>query len=1340
MMLFALLASAFAGQWLPADAIELSSKAPTPVIQKAGRGVLLLSNQPGGEIQVVSNGIQIPLKSGPEQSQLVSPAPRTRTLLIQGAPASRIEIWHETDKGEAAAWDRYESRLRTWFATGGVLPVPPRSIAAIETDWQARREAFLAHFGRARAPLLMGLAQLELQRHRSRSKPSHASESLQEGRLRAGKDWSLQVEGPGVLEVQTRAEMNGKVHRRFVVSASSGDQPVFRAALSTVENPDHPGLGHLREFSIPIPRGSHTLSLQVDGADLRLSAKQERLRSPTRAALEGWTRSHRPSDDPVLEMERAHLSWDSQTAVDRAKALLALYPDLAHPVHQLARARIIEHSRDSSEALRNWQNGPIGGVGATALLRRWTLRQDVSLNTLVEAADQLPADPEWLAAIADALPAGFIRPRGHAIRQLAQLSTGADTHSRWTALHPDTPLPTLHLVGTRGGIGRVLIRSGQKARVRLPSLGNGRYPLLRLSTDTPTRYTINGDPREGSGELFEALDPGMYEIEVQRGALLLLDGSLAVGGQFMRERPLTSLPGSFAVPDPGVPAEVEVLISGGTGPVTVRSNTGETWSLSVEEGLNRFELHLGSWTERIDLDGPEGLRASVAMRRALEVDEPFASAEVLGDPLRMLHQASRGLHTTQDGEEKVALRLIRAAALEALGLLSSARKEARAAAETEHATPTQKRIAEVILRESQPLALSAEAAGPVTVAAAAAQDGIPYSPEADLQVLVEEISPVHAGPVHLEMARRALEEGQVAEAWMHAQESGPLGRVERLRIASSGHWEHITRVNASGGSSLSQHGRNAAGLGSSPLRLAREALLGAPWLPQDGLVLHDSRSVEVDLSRPGKVTLNLVCSDWAHQIEAPACEVPVTLNGETQTIALPSESFLAVDVGESTLERGLLRVGPLQSTNQALGLLVLLDEEISRPSSRLVQHRIGEGLRLRVKGESLLRVKTYGGATVVARGGGESTPIRGEGILPLPDSGWVNVHIAGDARSWVSLSRLVPQAQERVPTPLQRKTTLSGTTDSAAGRATARWISEVSLAARPAPFPVGRGGTFQASVLGGLDQSGQRDNRQDYPFGGGQIGWYQRLPDRTDWWSIRVASRGSDAGFPSVSGLADWVHMDERWASKLEFRAGYSGSATMVQALSHFRGLVDAGPNWLLQPWLGTQVGHWSEDIGDPVDPWVWNTYDLDHFWGVTAGLLADWRPYRDGRLRFAAHLRSSPDIRINWAESFARADWMMGQSSSVTLLGGIGHRFETAYRSQAYWRPRFLARVHSGLYLSHKLRVSITSDLQWLPLQQGLEGGLALHFQASPRRGVRDFSPLAFPFNAALDSRVEER
>jgi hypothetical protein len=137
-------------------------------------------------------------------------------------------------------------------------------------------------------------------------------------------------------------------------------------------------------------------------------------------------------------------------------------------------------------------------------------------------------------------------------------------------------------------------------------------------------------------------------------------------------------------------------------------------------------------------------------------------------------------------------------------------------------------------------------------------------------------------------------------------------------------------------------------------------------------------------------------------------------------------------------------------------------------------------------------------------------------------------------------------------------------------------------------------------------------------------------------------------------------------------------------------------------------------------------------------GTLADWRPLRDTRFRVGTHARSTPGWGVNWAEAFLRTDWMMGHNVVATLLPAMGRRFESALRSTAYWRPRVNGRLAVSGYATNRLRIELASTAQWLPLQQGLEGGVQLSFQLSPQRGLRDFSPLSMPFSSALDSRVE--
>lgn len=1331
------IAAVTAGQWLPEVPATVSPEIPLEIEQLAGQGLLLRSDNPDAYLTAQADGLFLALKSGPDGTVLLPPALRTRAVTLRVNEATRIDQWKETGKGDAASWDRFESELAGWMRKGGIQPQSPTPVAALAVDWEARREAFLSFSGQVSPGLMMGFAALELETVRARSKAEHPTEVLPSGRLPQDETWRLELQGPGVLQLNIRAEMEGKTHRRYSVSADSKGQRVFRSQLSSIENPDFPGLGYMRQAEIVIPPGPQSISLKAEGASLRIDAVMHELRAPLRSILGRWHRVKREPKNALVAMEKAHLFWDASTAVIHARTLLD-GRESSDPVALLATARLIEHLPDADSAIDLWTTGPQSPIGGTALLRRWQLKEDVPLDILVDAATLLPADPKWLAAIADALPAGFIRPRGQAIRELAGLPWGSDTHSRWTVLDPDKPLKTLHLAGSRGGIGRVLIRGGQNAKVQLPHLGSERFPLLRLYTEVNTDYTVDGEIRRGKGLLFEALSPGIHTIKVKTGALLLLDGNLAIGGQFMRERPLSGVPGRFELPDVGAPMEVEVLISGGVGQVTARTDNGQTWSFDAIDPLNRYSIRPGAWASEMAFEGPEHLRVSVAMRRALEVDEPFASSAVLNDPLLSLQTSSQAIHQAENGQEIVGLRLLRAAALEALGLLRSAREEARAAAAHPEALPKQKRIAEVILRHAQPLALSAEEIGPTTVDAAAAYIRLeaPNEP-AEILKLAELLGPTDSAPLYLELARRSLAEGRVADAWIRAESAGPSGRIDRLRIANAGTWEHITRVDNNDGASSYVKGRLAAGLGASPLRLAREAMVGASWPKQDYLLLHGTKAAAFQLQGQGPVTLKAICADWGHRSEAPPCTVPVLINGTSESYALDADQE-----GEWILQHsgvnGELRIGPLSDPDQALAVWVSHNGQHHAPESTHVRHRVGDGIQLRVRGESLLRVRVHGQTSITVQTEQNRSVIRGEGIFPVADAGWQRIIITGAPDAHVSLDRLNPRARPREETPDPLRSSLSGTADRAAVKATAHWMSEVALQRGSEPFAVGRQGTISITGIGGLDQSGQRDHRLDYEYGGANVAWNKRVGGNPDWLRMEAQYRRSTSGHPGFWGQAQWVHVAPKWATELRFDGGISNGTHHVRNTTRVRGLLSLGPKWTIQPWLETRIGYWSDGIGDPVDPLIWNTYDQDHPWSITVGTLADWRPLRDTRFRLGTHARSTPGWGVNWAEAFLRTDWMMGHNVVATLIPAMGRRFESALRSTAYWRPRVNGRLAVSGYATSRLRIELASTAQWLPLQQGLEGGVQLSFQLSPQRGLRDFSPLSMPFSSALDSRVE--
>ena len=153
------------------------------------------------------------------------------------------------------------------------------------------------------------------------------------------------------------------------------------------------------------------------------------------------------------------------------------------------------------------------------------LREDVPFD-LVNAAELLPPDALcWRALPMPCLLASFV------------LATFIVTVGPYRSGHPQsldgigaTRGPCNPSVGRKREDARVLIREGQDAQVRLPNLPNGRSPVSVLDAD-PTTYTPTGN-LDVAPRLDEALSPGIHRIEVQDGALLLLDGKLAIGGQF----------------------------------------------------------------------------------------------------------------------------------------------------------------------------------------------------------------------------------------------------------------------------------------------------------------------------------------------------------------------------------------------------------------------------------------------------------------------------------------------------------------------------------------------------------------------------------------------------------------------------------------------------------------------------------------------------------------------------------------------------------------------------------------------------------------------------------------
>ena len=959
--------------------------------------------------------------------------------------------------------------------------------------------------------------------------------------------------------------------------------------------------------------------------------------------------------------------------------------------------------------------------------------------------EELPIDPALLAEIADRVPAGFYRSRGLAIRTLAGLPTGTDVHARWSALWPvpvegREPEP-LRAPGLRGGTSRAWIHSGQNVGITAPDPGNGEYPILRLRSEEIVQFTLDGIPFRGQGLFAEAVSVGSHRVEVQEGVLEAMEGDLVEGGTPFRERPALRTPAAWHLPDPGAPGEVELLVEGNATGLVIATSDGHTWEAESQDGLSRVRVPVGPWADHLEVIAEEEVLVGVAFRRALEqgVLPPLAPAQ---DPLEQLRADSAQLRLAETVEERVALRISRAQRLANLSLHTSARAEASAAGSTPGADFEQVQQASQLYWNAQPLILSTPMPGPISLAAAAGRAGIPApATTGALERLAEHLPDRIDAPVHLALADLYLEELRPGTAWLHASMAGDLGRVARLQIAASAPWQHITRVDDNGGSDSVEVPRRGPKPGDSVLRLARDAMLAAPWAPGEHVVLRSGGVVRVEVHGGGALKATVVSSDETHAISPPTCSLGLEMDGALAALeVLPGPaSHQEWELADG--DHVLRMLGP--ASGCALAIQLVHNGMVLPPTRRAAVHRLGpKGLSLRVAGESLLRIRVHGDQTVTATVGGRTWAIEDVGLVPLPAYGLQQVRVRGPMNTRVSLSRL--QAEEsawpRTDASGLRPTPPEPSPDPLAVKQARRWMAESAFPTNPMPSPMGRTGTISGAYLVGNDATGVRDDLTNHGFQAGRVTLRKRLGSSRDWLLLEVQNRTSPMSVPGTLAEGRWTRAWDPWLLQTAVDGGLSGGAGHLKATSEIRRNVPLAPNWSAKPFAAAHLGWWSDSSLVAVDPAAWNAYERLHWAGVGLGAHADWRPLRDGRLRFTVEGQSTALARPNWVEGSLRLDCLLAPGTRLTFAPGLGYRFVEPARVQAYWRPRATGQLMQSVWIGSRTRVSLGAGGQYLPTIGAVDLYAQAEIQRSPHRGLRDHSPLDLPFRGALDIPESKR
>ena len=1342
--------SALGGQWIPQVPLELQPDAPW-LLEQSGSSRILLQAQPAdADLEAWAGALRLPLREGPGDTWLIPSQDVARQLELRTGSAVELRWWRESSAGEAQAWDLYERDIYRWARDGGALPPAPAAIPALEVEWEARRRAMVAD-DELDPDLLFLAALLELETARVRSWPDHGPDHQDMGWITSGETATIDLEGPGVLTLRTRALMEEQSYRRYGLWLQRDGVPQGEHQLFTTEDElGAPGWGWPRSTTIAVPPGEHRLAYRLDADDelavVQVEAVMERQRPSMLRFLLTFPHLRgldaRGTMGAVGALEVAHLTGRGDPV-----QLAELLRDGA--ADELARARLIQHLDSPAEATTVFFAHPASPLTALAMALRWRDRRDVDPALILEGADLLPTDPGLLADIADALPQGFVRPRGRAIRALAGYSSPGTDPSRWTQLAPEGSRGRLRVPGTGGGLARVQLSEGQGATAVLPEPAiEDRFPVLRMQASSTVRFRVDGALREGRGALEEALAPGSHQIEVEQGHLILLDAALITGGDPVRDKAVGALPNRWLLPDQGAPGELEVLVWGEGGSLVLSIDDGQVQTLETAgdpaggPALTRAVLPVGPSGGELRIEGPRGVLVGVAMRRN-SVEQHPAVPGPWPDPLEYFWDASRGLIDQPDPLDRADLRLERAASYHVLGLVVSAQREARSVAAMPLATADQRAVGMALYRNTVPPVHTAEFPGPVTVDAALAWAQVPHQQAdscEDLVAIADSLIPPVSWPVHEEASRCYLERGRVVEAWIQAEHAGPLGRVARLKAADAGDWHAITRMDLDGGTFRRRVLRTAPELADGLVAYLRELSLGVPWARSSYSVIRDEKRDVLQLDGEGTLQLQLICRDEAFSVSPTPCAPILVVDGQVQQLELPESTLQTIRLPLSPGPHEI-SIGPLPEQGQALAIRAALDGQLLPPQIEFTVHRLGyQGLKATVAGPGLVRIKLHEHGPVTVTAEGQTHQVETELVIPIASQGPVPLEIQGPPESTITLSRLeVCGSPEEETGPLPRSLDHNLPLPKAAW-ATDMWMREVAAPDARLHDPMQSGGTIGGWVDAGDDATGVRDTSQHYRHLGAGTGWFQRLDGYDHWLSIQADGRTSIDG-PAGAGLGgQWVHTPLHHQLRIQAELAGSGGAGHASARATWRYLHTLGPWWSIQPFAHIHGGWWSDAPGPAVDPEAWNAYAAQHFFGLDLGLHGDWRPMRDLRVRLYTELDSNPNLSPDGVHFGLRTDTLVWGMTWLKLGPELTLRFADENRQQGYLRPSLRAGLAHSWYHGRDRRWEVGGTANWYPLEGGIEGGIGVKLLYSNGRGLRDQSPFDQVFGTALDLPLEER
>lgn len=1330
-----------AGVFAPAPLEEGELRLP------AGRA-LLVEVEPADAPLVLldASGAPLPWWGVPEGA-LLPAGETTRQVRVLSEGEAELRVFVEGPAGESHAWDLWEQRSLEAIAQGAPIPAPPPGGERLQAEAELRAQA-LTDASVAALGLLLDASTLRPITARTH----RAAPSIQDPRLRPDGPGlaSLEVEGPAVVRVRTWPTGEVPYSRYRPGLRIDGQVQPTPLLGATGEAP--------RSLLVAVGPGAHTLEVfaPVD-APLTWTLEPRALRPTLHGPRLPEACGPSPEREPGAAAELAWLCGDRAGARQGFEALL----DAPEPaLRALALARLIALTEDRSALIDLVDAGlaQAPGPGREAAAAAAFTRLDVLPQDRIRAALEAAEHPDWVTLSRWLDAHSGERPLGDALRLASSPPFGPDPDrerrlqrsltTRWTRLEPVTEGERLTVVGGRApGTPRVRVDAGDSVQLVIPPHFPERTPVLRIQADAPVALTLDGRALASpGGRLDLALPPGAHALSVQEGSALLLDAEGVSGGTRVYSYDAVALPATWRLPDPGVPLALRVDHHGAdpTDPCPLLADFDDGWTTCV-----RGEELLAPATAReLRLRGAGYV--SVSARAPLRAQAPAPLPPAL-DPEAALAELP-ALTARIDGGEAEA-RLERAALLGSLGLLSAARRD----------------LTVLLLGEDPRLSLEAQALAerlPPERPSAPAEllpPGLPWAPrtpEAAVALAGGDVDPTDpsallalaerapaAAPWLWVEAARLLEAEDPAGALAAAQDAGPVGAPVVRRITSR------AELKPAG------HPETATGLvtievpprpfdDEAPLwARARDAMLGLPWPPEEGLLARDELGALVRF-RGEQVRLELFCRDE----DGPGrpCTLTLRVDGERSTLTVP-------EGGEGLVHTlGPLRPGPHElelsapGRGAALGLRVQVDgaplPAVSERSAWRITPR--RPTRFVVMGPALVRVDVERGQVEARWGARRAQPIDGVLWLAIPEAGPAEIELSGDGQvfPWWGWT---PPPVPPTPLPLGPEPPRSAA-DALAERSLAR------LAAQgPPPLPPRMG-----------------------PPGSLRIGFtpiYERLGYSEEWWSTAELSvegllrhdrrwvlaqtwvRGPDLLQPlPLRGAAGgrlelgtsipqgWLGLRAElgWA----WRSGYGAGGANLLAF----GARDLrlGPDLELRGAGWARVGRYSQtSTGLRLDPRAWNSLKAEWPAQLAAQVSLIGTPARELRWELGAELSPawSPTQGLRTtAGAFAELDLLLGEATLLGLDARVNSRFDDGVLEANEWGPRLIASVDRAAWTRDTRRWTTWAKVElspvvlgaggpsWVPLPEAIEGRVGVTLLLSPRRGLADVPPYQELFRAA--------